>query len=82
MSHSVLPWLKQVAGQPPLILVPGLCLWVVLMHLMDAGLTVAAPQQDNAVDLKREAAFNLVRALEATGARALAMQVMRQHLTI
>ena len=47
-----------------------------------AGLTVETERLGSSTDLRREAAFNLVRALTATGARALAMQVMRQHLTI
>ena len=34
------------------------------------------------VDLKREAAYNLVQAFMASGSKAMALQVMREHLTI
>ena len=34
------------------------------------------------VDLKHEAAYNLVQAFMASGSKAMALQVMREHLTI
>ena len=49
--------------------------------LMNAAHGTATDLQAS-VDLKREAAHNLVQAFMATGSRAMAMQVMREHLTI